>query len=708
MHPFRQRTDTGGAGALKGLLLTTLVAVLMLLCPYASPQLYGAAAQDLTAQANNSVTIRTVTVVLSADPVAPVHTFTIDGANFPPSVHTRVVLGNMILKVEPNSNTGRIVATLSGPLRPGTYPLTITDTGTGNDDPEASIDVTVGTQGPSGATGPQGLQGPQGEFGPQGPQGDKGDKGDKGDIGAQGSQGPQGSAGPQGQQGERGEVGSQGPRGSQGEAGPQGIQGSAGPRGDTGPQGPAGPQGSQGVQGETGSAGPPGIPGPSGVPGPQGVQGPSGPAGPEGLNWKGAWDPAATYAADDAVSHAGSSWVAKQPSTGVAPAEGAAWTILARKGDKGPAGPVQHDATLAGDGLDGSPLGVSVGGITTSQLGDAAVTGAKVAPGQVVRRLNGLTDNVMLAPGTNVTITPSGNTLTISSTAGASAVSHNATLSGDGTSASPLSVATPLQLNGTVLSGSVLSGVNYATGPSSIGVYGSGTVGTWSQGTAWGVYGEADSIGVVGKGRGNGVGLHGEGYTGVYGKTTVSGGVGIFGDGRGLGYAAGFAGNVYVTGVLSKSGGSFKIDHPLDPANKYLSHSFVESPDMMNVYNGNAVTDSAGFAVVTMPDYFEALNRDFRYQLTVIGQFAQAIVADEINGNRFRIRTDKPGVKVSWQVTGVRHDAWANAHRIRVVEEKPKAERGRYLNPEVHGQPAEKQILPARNPTQADPDKERR
>jgi hypothetical protein len=434
------------------------------------------------------------------------------------------------------------------------------------------------------------------------------------------------------------------------------------------------------------------------------------------LNWKGAWDPAASYAADDAVSHEGSSWVAKQTSTGVAPAEGAAWTILARKGDKGPAGPVQHDATLAGDGLVGSPLGVSPGGITTGQLGDAAVTGAKVAPGQVVRRLNGLADNVTLAAGPNVTIAPSGNTLTISSTAGASAVAHNATLSGDGTSASPLGVAAPLQLNGTVLSGSVLSGVNYATGPTSIGLYGVGTVGTWSQGTAWGVYGEADSIGVVGKGRGNGVGVHGigytgvhgEGYMGVHGKTTVSGGVGIFGDGRGLGYAAGFVGNVYVTGVLSKSGGSFKIDHPLDPANKYLSHSFVESPDMMNVYNGNMVTDAEGFAVVTLPDYFEALNRDFRYQLTVIGQFAQAIVAEEINGNRFRIRTDRPGVKVSWQVTGVRHDAWANAHRIRVVEEKPEAERGRYLNPEVYGQPAEKRILPARNPTRVDRDKERR
>jgi len=84
---------------------------------------------------------------------------------------------------------------------------------------------------------------------------------------------------------------------------------------------------------------------------------------------------------------------------------------------------------------------------------------------------------------------------------------------------------------------------------------------------------------------------------------------------------------------LTKGSGSFKIDHPLDPAKKYLSHSFVESPDMMNVYNGNVTTDRHGFAIVTLPSYFEALNRDFRYQLTVIGQFAQAIVAEEISHN---------------------------------------------------------------------------
>ncbi|MGA9427529.1 MAG: hypothetical protein WBV33_20790, partial [Terracidiphilus sp.] len=142
-------------------------------------------------------------------------------------------------------------------------------------------------------------------------------------------------------------------------------------------------------------------------------------------------------------------------------------------------------------------------------------------------------------------------------------------------------------------------------------------------------------------------------------------------------------GNLWVNGSIQKGSGTFIIDHPLDPANKFLSHSFVESPDMMNIYNGNVVTDSHGFATVELPGYFEALNQDFRYQLTVIGQFAQAIVAQEIANNRFTIQTDKPQVKVSWQVTGIRHDAYAEAHRVKVEEDKPAGERGTYLHPEL-------------------------
>jgi hypothetical protein len=153
-----------------------------------------------------------------------------------------------------------------------------------------------------------------------------------------------------------------------------------------------------------------------------------------------------------------------------------------------------------------------------------------------------------------------------------------------------------------------------------------------------------------------------------------------------------------VTGNLSKSGGSFKIDHPLDPDNKYLSHSFVESPDMMNIYNGNVTTDANGDAVITLPEWFEALNKDFRYQLTVIGTFAQAIVGSEVKENRFSIKSNAPNVRVSWQVTGIRQDAWANKHRIPTEENKSDKERGFYLHPELFNQPAEKSVEWALHP----------
>ena len=108
---------------------------------------------------------------------------------------------------------------------------------------------------------------------------------------------------------------------------------------------------------------------------------------------------------------------------------------------------------------------------------------------------------------------------------------------------------------------------------------------------------------------------------------------------------------------------------------------------MKNIYDGTITTDTSGDATVTMPDWFEALNQDFRYQLTCMGQFAQAIVGTEIAGNKFTIKTDKPNVKVSWQVTGTRHDAWANAHRIPVEEDKPEKEQGTLLHPTEFGMP---------------------
>jgi len=155
-------------------------------------------------------------------------------------------------------------------------------------------------------------------------------------------------------------------------------------------------------------------------------------------------------------------------------------------------------------------------------------------------------------------------------------------------------------------------------------------------------------------------------------------------------------GDLDITGDLSKGSGSFKIDHPLDPANKYLYHSFVESPDMMNVYNGNIRTNSQGFAEVSLPTYFMTLNKDFRYQLTVIGTFAQAIVKEKISNNRFVIQTNVPNVEVSWQVTGIRQDNFAEKNRIQVEVDKTPEERGTYLHPDAFEQATSRKVRTAR------------
>jgi hypothetical protein len=140
-------------------------------------------------------------------------------------------------------------------------------------------------------------------------------------------------------------------------------------------------------------------------------------------------------------------------------------------------------------------------------------------------------------------------------------------------------------------------------------------------------------------------------------------------------------------------GGGFKIDHPLEPAEKFLAHSFVESPDMKNVYDGVVEADATGEALVELPSWFDALNHHFRYQLTAIGAPAPDLhVKEEIRQNRFRIAGATAGAKMSWQVTGVRIDAWANAHRIEVEERKKTDERGHYLHPHLHGAPPEKSI----------------
>lgn len=255
----------------------------------------------------------------------------------------------------------------------------------------------------------------------------------------------------------------------------------------------------------------------------------------------------------------------------------------------------------------------------------------------------------------------------------------------------------------------------YGISTSNAGVHGQST-------TRAGVSGYSESgFGTQGRSP-NGAGVYGQGLIGVYGTSTtntgVSGnstsgfgtqgasttGIGVVGVSQ-SGRAGLFQGDVDVYGHFSVIGNlgvingnkSFKIDHPLEPQNKYLLHNAVESSERKNVYDGIAQLDEDGAAWVDLPEWCEALNGDFRYQLTAVGGPAPNLhVAEEIYENRFKIAGGEGGMKVCWQVTGSRKDPWAAANPFVVEEEKPQEERGRYLQPDLYDAPEEQSVMRAR------------
>ncbi|MBS1712950.1 MAG: hypothetical protein JST30_01290 [Armatimonadetes bacterium] len=153
---------------------------------------------------------------------------------------------------------------------------------------------------------------------------------------------------------------------------------------------------------------------------------------------------------------------------------------------------------------------------------------------------------------------------------------------------------------------------------------------------------------------------------------------------------------VYCLGDFASTGiKAFRIDHPLDPTNKYLTHFCTEGAEALNAYSGNVRTDAKGYATVRLPDYFEAVNRDARYQLTVVDEgdrdgFVSAKVVRKIRGNTFVVRSSAPDVEVSWRVEAVRNDPYARAHVRPDVAMKPDNDRGTYQHPELYGQPLSK------------------
>lgn len=212
-------------------------------------------------------------------------------------------------------------------------------------------------------------------------------------------------------------------------------------------------------------------------------------------------------------------------------------------------------------------------------------------------------------------------------------------------------------------------GYNTGSGASASGVWGQSstthaTVGAGSATMAAGVHGFTAST--------QGIGVYAEGEEDGFGLYAVL-------NNPATGWAAYIDGDLMATGVVNGSAKAFHIDHPADPQNKTLTHISVESDSYKNIYDGTTTVSANGEAVVQLPTWFDALNKDFRYQLTAIGAPGQLYVKREISGREFVIG-GPAGLKVSWQVTGVRKDAFALQHPLVVEKSKPQHLKGKYLS----------------------------
>ncbi|HTK81326.1 MAG TPA: hypothetical protein VL633_03470, partial [Bacteroidota bacterium] len=387
-------------------------------------------------------------------------------------------------------------------------------------------------------------------------------------------------------------------------------------------------------------------------------------------------------------------------------------------------------AKIASAAIDSSKL--AVGSVTTTRILDGAIVTADLANAAVttakVSSSGASSGQAMMYNGSSVTWgNPTASSLTLPFSGSASSTNPIFSITNTGTASTSTGIYaqsnstfdTARAIHGVINSVALqqltsgVRGENKGTDVDQYGVWGSaaglgyGVYGTSA--TGYGLYGNATGgdggvLGQSGKLNGSGViGIADQGTTayGVWGQN-ANNGAGVYGysfAGAGVygttlnGLAGKFVGNVSVTGTLSKGAGSFKIDHPLDPANKYLYHSFVESPDMKNIYDGVTVLDQKGEATVQLPAWFSALNRDFRYQLTAIGAPGPNLyIAKEIANNVFKIAGGSANMKVSWQVTGIRHDAYAEQNRIPVEQDKIGDERGKYLYPQGFGMPEEKDV----------------
>ena len=423
------------------------------------------------------------------------------------------------------------------------------------------------------------------------------------------------------------------------------------------------------------------VAGPAGPQGPHGLAGPAGPQGPSG-------PPGAGGAAQAATGAASSGRAFTLPYKGqTAVDRGAAFEVLNTSTTdawaihgSGKRAVLGDSTTSGGVGVFGRALGADSTGVSGSSEGGRAVRGFNGAPGVVVTEgvlgsvQNGVEGRSMNGHGV----------FGLARDAGYGVAGVHEKPGSEGTFPADSSVARFLTRG---YLGTLKNGVQGETDvDDGNGVQGvsSGPGGKGIAGKAEGtklpvaVYGESKS-GLAGFFRGTVTITESLLVTDVYAKKVVA--------------AESYMG----PGVKA-----FRIDHPLDPAGKFLMHSSVESDTMKNMYDGVVTLDGDGAAWVALPEWFEVLNQDFRYQLTCLGRYAPVFIAREVEHHRFQVAGGTPGLRVSWQVTGIRHDAYARAHPLVVEPQKGPSERGKYQNPKELGLPEEMGINYEQRPDSKD------
>lgn len=196
------------------------------------------------------------------------------------------------------------------------------------------------------------------------------------------------------------------------------------------------------------------------------------------------------------------------------------------------------------------------------------------------------------------------------------------------------------------------------------------------------------AVGVRGHAEGSG-----DAKYGVYAQAIGSGGLTSYGiyavaSGSDTNYAGYFAGNVRVTGSLTKGSGSFLIDHPQDPKNKTLRHNFVESPEYLCLYRGKAKIGASGKKQVKLPNYFTTLTKanEATIHLSSIGKKPHPLSYEWKDSFDAFFVYGEPNTEISYIVLADRDDPAIHILSRPVEEDKGNGNgvKGEYLHPEAY------------------------